>query len=245
MSTSPPWSHDSSSAQVKWAQTHQDLVTLQKAALQDDVIPHPNWYLWNAPQIVENKELSRDGSQGRSIVKCLSVYIHFPQPRPMFSSKAAQLFPYIQTATHFTHARMEGRGRLFHKLKLAFPCNTRGHNKVRQSSGSSPSDTEIHIPLTEASASCTTRPRRYWHTITITSTDFSLRKRRILKTEIRFHFKNWNAACAHGDDVVHSWGVQECARACAQRPKVSSKSLVITPHPPHWGKVSLATWLPI
>lgn len=159
-------------------------MTLQKAALQDDVIPHPNSYLWNAPQIVENQEISRDGSQGRSIVKCLSVYIHFPQPRPMFSSKAAQLFPYIQIATHFTHARMEGRGRLFHKLKLAFLCNTRGHNKVRQSSGSSPSDTEIHIPLKGASASCTPRPRRYWHTITITSTDFSLRKRRILKTEM-------------------------------------------------------------
>lgn len=123
MSTDPSGSRDSS-----------------KAALQDDVIPHPNSYLWNAPQIVENKELSWDGSQGRSIVKCLSVYIHFPQPRATFSSKAAQFFLYIQIATHFTHARMEGRGRLFHKLKLAFPCNTRGHNKVRQLSGSCPSN---------------------------------------------------------------------------------------------------------
>lgn len=200
MSTSPPWSQDSSSAQVKWAQTHQDHVTLQKAAWQDNVIPRPNFYLWNAPQIVEYKEISRDGSQGRSIIKCLSVYIHFPQPWPMFSSKAAQLFSYIQTALHFTHARMEGRGRLFHKLKLTFPCNTRGNNKVGQLSGSHPSDSEIHIPLTGASAiaSWTPRPRRHWHVLTITSTDFTLRERRILKTE------DVVAACAQGDDVVHS-----------------------------------------
>lgn len=158
---------------------------------------------------------------------------------------SSQLFPYIQNAIHFTHARMEGRGRLFHKLKLTFPCNKRGHSEVRQSSGSSP--LRYRDPHSTDRSTCHSFTNSKTPQILAHYNNYFYR----FHSEERAHFKNWNKkllrvlmgmmSCIPG--VCRC--VQEYARACAQGPKVSSKSLVVTLHPPHWGKVSLATWLPI